>query len=144
MNIMRLLVPKSQTAYIDRDQTLRQALEKMRYHGYTAIPVLNSLGEYVGTVSEGDFLWSVADREDFALRDLEETRLTEIIRDDLFPPLRIDSGMAQVVLDLLERNFAPVVDDRGKFVGIVTRRDVLKFLSEEYFRVNAADRGDEN
>ena len=44
--------------------------------------------------------------------------------------------MAQVVLDLLERNFAPVVDDRGKFVGIVTRRDVMKYLSEEYFRFN--------
>ena len=126
MNIMKLLVPKSLTSYIDRDQTLRQALEKMRHHGYTALPVLNSLGEYVGTVSEGDFLWSMIDREEGAMREQEELHVSDIMRGDLFPPLRIDSGMAQIVLDLLERNFAPVVDDRGKFVGIVTRRDVLK------------------
>ena len=136
MNIMKLLVPKSQTSYIDRDQTLRQALEKMRYHGYTALPVLNSLGEYVGTVSEGDFLWSMIERDEGSMREQEDMKVSDIIRSDLFPPLRIDSGMAQIALDLLERNFAPVVDDRGKFVGIVTRRDVLKYLSEEYFKVN--------
>ena len=136
MNIMKLIVPKSQTSYIDRDQTLRQALEKMRYHGYTALPVLNELGEYVGTVSEGDFLWSMLDRDEGSMRSLEEMKVSDILRGDLFPPLRIDSGMAQVALDLLERNFAPVVDDRGKFVGIVTRRDVLKYLSGEYFKVN--------
>ena len=136
MNIMKLIVPKSLTSYIDRDQTLRQALEKMRHHGYTALPVLNSLGEYVGTVSEGDFLWSMVDRDDHSIRGQEELKVADIIREDMFPPLGIDSGMAQVTLDLLERNFAPVVDDRGKFVGIVTRRDVLKYLSEEYFKVN--------
>ena len=136
MNIMKLIVPKVMTAYIDRDQTLRQALEKMRHHGYSALPVLNELGEYVGTISEGDFLWSMTDREEFSLKEQEELHVYDVISEDLFPPLRIDSGMAQVVLDLLERNFAPVVDDRGKFVGIVTRRDVLKYLSEEYFRVN--------
>lgn len=132
---MKLLVPKSMTAYVDRDQTLRQALEKMKYHGYTALPVLNSLGEYVGTVSEGDFLRSM-ERTDVSPEKRKELRVADIIREDKFPPLFIDSGMAQIVLDLLERNFAPVVDDRGKFVGIVTRRDVLKYLSEEYFRVN--------
>ena len=52
------------------------------------------------------------------------------------PPLRIDAGMAQIVMDIMERNFAPVVDDRNKFVGIVTRRDVLRYLSDSYFRVN--------
>ena len=45
-------------------------------------------------------------------------------------------GMAQIVMDIMERNFAPVVDDRNKFVGIVTRRDVLRYLSDSYFRVN--------
>ena len=143
MNIMRLIVPKSLTSYIDRDQTLRQALEKMKYHGYTALPVINSLGEYAGTVSEGDFLWSMTERGEFALKDQEELKVADILREDKFPPLHIDSGMAQVVLDLLERNFAPVVDDRGKFVGIITRRDVLKYLSEEYFRVSSEEQHDD-
>lgn len=143
MNVMKLIVPKSLTSYIDRDQTLRQALEKMRHHGYSALPVLNSLGEYVGTVSEGDFLWSMTDRGAFTMKEQEEITVAGIIREDKFPPLRIDSGMAQVVLSLMERNFVPVVDDRGKFVGIVTRRDVLKYLGGEYFRIAATDAPDE-
>ncbi len=143
MNVMKLIVPKSLTSYIDRDQTLRQALEKMRHHGYSALPVLNSFGEYVGTVSEGDFLWSMADRGAFTMKEQENISVASIIKEDRFPPLRIDSGMAQVVLSLMERNFVPVVDDRGKFVGIVTRRDVLKYLGGEYFRISASDSQDE-
>ena len=135
MNIMKLIIPKSMTSFIDEDCTLRQALEKMKHHGFTAIPVLNGEGEYVGTLSEGDFLWSMAERDDFTMKGQENIRLSGILKKDTVPPLRIDAGMAQIVIDLMDRNFAPVVDDRNKFVGIVTRRDVLRFLSEEYFKV---------
>lgn len=135
MNIMKLITPKSMTSFLSEDCTLRQGLEKMKYHGYTAIPVLNSEGEYVGTVSEGDFLWSMAGREDYTMKGQEDIPLSDILKKDTLPPLRIDAGMAQIVIDLMDRNFAPVVDDRNKYVGIVTRRDVLRFLSEEYFKV---------
>lgn len=135
MNIMKLIIPKSMTSYLDESWTLRQGLEKMKHHGYTAIPVLNSEGEYIGTMSEGDFLWSMTVRGDFTMKGQEDIRLSDILKKDTLPPLRIDAGMAQIVIDLMDRNFAPVVDDRNKYVGIVTRRDVLRFLSEEYFKV---------
>lgn len=135
MNIMKLIIPKSMTSFLEEDFTLRQGLEKMKYHGYTALPVLNREGEYVGTVSEGDFLRSMCDSGDFSRKGQEERSLSEIVKKDTLPPLCIDAGMAQIVIDLMDRNFSPVVDDRGKYVGIVTRRDVLRFLSEEYFRV---------
>lgn len=133
MNIMMLLVPKSATSYLTVDCSMRQGLEKMKFHGYTAIPVLDTDGCYLGTVSEGDFLWNMAGREDFTLRDQENVPISAILRKAKRPPLRIDSDMKVLVDDLLERNFSPVVDDRGKFVGIVTRRDVMKVLSEHYF-----------
>jgi predicted transcriptional regulator len=31
-----------------------------------------------------------------------------------------------------EQNFVPVVDDRGVFIGIVTRKAVIKFLTDIY------------
>ena len=76
------------------------------------------------------------DRDDFSMRAQEDVRISEILKHDALPPLRIDAGVAQIVMDIMERNFAPVVDDRNKFVGIVTRRDVLRYLSDSYFRVN--------
>ena len=45
------------------DNTLRQGLEKLRTHGYTAIPVISRSGEYVGTISDGDFLWFLVDKQ---------------------------------------------------------------------------------
>ncbi len=40
MNIAYFLLPKNTVAYLYDDYTFRQGLEKMRYHGYTAIPVI--------------------------------------------------------------------------------------------------------
>ena len=53
MNVISLLTPKASVAWLYEDFTLRQGLEKLRHHGYTAIPVLARDGRYVGTVSEG-------------------------------------------------------------------------------------------
>ena len=63
MNIAYFLLPKNRVAYLYDDYTFRQGLEKMRHHGYTAIPVISRDGKYVGTVSEGDFLWRLLSDE---------------------------------------------------------------------------------
>ena len=62
MNIAFFLKPKASVAYLYSDFTVRQALEKMRHYGYAAIPVISRDGKYVGSVSEGDFLWFFLDR----------------------------------------------------------------------------------
>ena len=40
MNILFFLTPKSEVAYINDDDTLRQALEKMEHHKYAAVPII--------------------------------------------------------------------------------------------------------
>ena len=47
---------------MEETDTLRQALEKMEHHGYTAIPLLSREGKYIGTITEGDLLWFLKDR----------------------------------------------------------------------------------
>ena len=53
MNIMFFLTPKSETAYLYEDYSLRQALEKIQYHRYSAVPVLDRKGHYVGDPFRG-------------------------------------------------------------------------------------------
>ena len=65
MNILFFLTPKSEVAYISEEDTLRQALEKMEYHKYSAIPIISRTGRYIGTLTEGDLLWSI--KNDFNL-----------------------------------------------------------------------------
>ena len=65
MNLIRLLTPKSTVAYLNADMTLRQALEKMEYHRYQAVPILDDDGKYVGVLTEGDVLWEMKRRSEF-------------------------------------------------------------------------------
>lgn len=62
MNVLFFLTPKSKVAYIYDDFTLRQTLEKMEYHRYSAVPLLTREGKYVGTITEGDLLWSIKNK----------------------------------------------------------------------------------
>ena len=114
---------------------MRQALEKMRIHGYTAIPVLSHEGKYIGTVSEGDFLWYFFDKEKkkgaFNDNQLEKTPLKEIIKNDKFNSVKITASIEELVSMSLTQNFVPVVDDNDNFVGLVLRKDIIKHFSEK-------------
>ncbi|MBQ1508462.1 MAG: CBS domain-containing protein, partial [Erysipelotrichaceae bacterium] len=60
INILALLTPKKELAYLDDSMSVRQALEKMRARGFSAIPLIHDVtGEYLGSVSEGDLLWTI-------------------------------------------------------------------------------------
>ncbi len=41
MNIAFFLTPKSEVAYEYTDATMRQVIERMEHHGYTAIPLID-------------------------------------------------------------------------------------------------------
>lgn len=129
MNVISLLTPKAQVAFLYDDCTVRQGLEKMRVHGYTALPVLSREGLYVGTISEGDFLWSILDREDNSMRAQEKVKLDTILRSDFNPAVRIDVTMEELLERSMRQSFIPVVDDRGAFVGIVTRQTIIRRLT---------------
>lgn len=128
MNIVMLLKPKSEVAYIREESTLRQALEKMKAHGYSALPVLDQVGRYKGTVSEGDFLWEILDKNGTTIREGEKYTVSSILRRGFNPAVTIDTTMDDLLTRVMDSNFVPVVDDRSVFMGIITRRDVIKYF----------------
>jgi len=128
MNILMLLKPKSEVQYLLDTWTVRQGLEKMRAHGYAAIPVLTKDGLYVGCVSEGDFLWHLVDRtgQIDSIRKCENYRIREIIKPERNPAVTVDVDMETVLERSMHQNFIPVTDDYGAFIGIVTRQDIIR------------------
>ena len=130
VNIAYFLLPKSRIAYLYDDFTFRQGLEKMRNRGYTAIPVITRDGRYVGTVSEGDFLWRLLDTDDPSMKKAEELRVRDIIGSK-YPAVRITVTMDALLESAMNQNFIPVIDDLDNFIGIVTRRDIISYLAKE-------------
>ena len=132
MNILFFLTPKSDVAYIYDNYSLRQVLEKMEYHKYSCIPVIGVDGKYVGTITEGDLLWGLKERGAFDLKKAEEVPIRSFERRMDYAPVRIDSDMEDLLDKALRQNFVPVIDDQEKFIGIVTRKDVIRFYYDEY------------
>ena len=50
-NVLLLLTPKNEVACLNEKMNVRQAIEKMRAHGYRVIPLISKHGEYLGTIS---------------------------------------------------------------------------------------------
>ncbi|MBR6052597.1 MAG: CBS domain-containing protein [Clostridia bacterium] len=134
MNIAFLLQPKSDTAFLYDDFTLRQALEKMFFHRHHAVPVIDRKGRYVGSVSDGDFLRVLYEAESGDLHTLEHRRLKEIVRRDVNPAVKQDASVSDLLGRVKQNAFVPVEDDRGSFIGIVTRRDIINYFIDEYER----------
>lgn len=135
MNIAYFLHPKGQVAFLYDDYTFRQGLEKMKHHGYTAIPVISRSGQYVGTVSEGNFLWKLVQEENedsLTMKELEQLQVRDILDTSAYPPVRITVTMDELLDNATKQNFIPVVDDSGSFIGIVTRKDIIRYFAEEH------------
>ena len=127
MNILKLLKPKAVIDYVYDDCTVRQAIEKMRFHGFTAIPVISRDGEYVKTLAEGDFLYFMLDNKIFDIRDLEHHNISDIPRRVRGEAVSVTASMGELVLLATNQNFVPVIDDRKVFIGIVTRSEILQY-----------------
>lgn len=129
MNVIRLLKPKKTVKYLYSNNTFRQGLEKMRSNSYTAIPVITKKdGKYVGTVSEGDFLYYILDVGSEGMKEQEKYYVRDILRKDFNPAVRIDVTMDELLERAMQQNFIPVVDDTGTFIGIVTRQDIIRYF----------------
>ena len=139
MNALFLLKSKASVALVYDDNTLRQGLERMRAHGYTAIPVISRDGDYVGCISEGDFLWHMVDSGEIDIRSQENYLIKDILRKDWNPAVRVDVSMEELLERAMNQNFIPVTDDRNKFIGIITRRDIISYFSEKYFEAELCE-----
>ena len=131
MNILFFLTPKSEVAYIHDDESLRQVLEKMEYHKYSAVPIISRQGTYVGTITEGDLLWYIKNQLDLNLQEARRILITNVPRRSDNPPVSIDSNMEDLLDKAMKQNFVPVLDDKKSFIGIVTRKDIMKYFADK-------------
>ncbi len=132
-NVLFLLTPKTKVACLTESMNVRQALEKMRAHGYSAIPLIAEDGRYLGTISEGDLLWHVVQDEEINMEGLEDVRITQLLKANKVPAVKVDADAGELADMIINQNFVPVVDDRNVLMGIVTRKRVM----QELFRKEA-------
>lgn len=125
MNILFFLTPKEEVAHLRETDTLRQAMDKLEEHGYSAIPLLSKNGKYIGTVTEGDLLWYMKEHDFPALEEMEDVPVTTIHRHRDNKAVNVHEKVEDLFHKVANQNFVPVVDDDKIFIGIVTRKEAI-------------------
>jgi CBS domain-containing protein len=129
INIAFFLIPKQEVVCLAITCTMRQALEKMEYHRYTAVPILDQNGKYVGTLTEGDLLWTLKNTKGISFESTEKMPLKDVPRRMENAPVRIDAKVDSLLELAITQNFVPVVDDNDVFIGIIRRREIIEYLA---------------
>ena len=135
MNIAFFLTPKNEVVCENSEATMRQVMERMEHHGYTAIPLIDKHGKYVGTLTEGDILWKLKNTPEVNFKNSEVIKVKDI-------PKRVDHKSVSIGADIeslislaVNQNFVPVVDDNGIFIGIIKRSDIIEYCFNELNRI---------
>ena len=127
MNILFFLTPKTDVAYLYDHYTVAKALETIWTSNYTALPMINREGKYMGTITEGDFLWGLLEHHDITPDNIHKLKVGELPRRVQHKPVSVSANMEDLLTTAKDQNFVPVVDDNKVFIGIVTRKDILQY-----------------
>jgi CBS domain-containing protein len=128
MNIAFFLTPKSDVVYETEASTMRQVMERMEYHRYTAVPIIDDKGRYVGTITEGDLLFELKNNPQLTFKETNTIKVFDIPRKVVNKPVSIDVDMESLVTLAVNQNFIPVTDDEGIFIGIIKRSEIINYL----------------
>lgn len=131
MNILFFLIPKSQTAYVEEDFTLRQVAEKLQNRGYTAVPVLSKEGKFLFGISDGDLFWYIKEHNGMNFKTAENTNILEVPIRRKVQAIRFDAKMEDLLNLAMAQNFVPVLDDHGVFMGIITRKAIISWFLKD-------------
>lgn len=134
MNVAFFITPKQDTIYILENATIRQAIEKMEYHGYSAIPIINEKGKYISTLTEGDLLKQVKKMPDKTLQEIGKLPLREVEKHVKNRAVSINANIEDLILLITNQNFVPVIDDDRTFIGIVKRSTIINHFYQMQYK----------
>jgi CBS-domain-containing membrane protein len=134
MKIASFLFPKDEVAFITSSASMREALEQLEHLYYTALPIVDSEGKYVGTLSEGDLLWKLKNTPGIDFDNMQHVPVSEVQKHIHNESVSINAHIEDMLALAADQNFVPVVDDENIFIGIIRRKDII-----EYYMRNITD-----
>lgn len=129
MRIEHFLLPKDRVAYLSDGATMRDAIAHLERCHYTAIPVIDEAGKYIGTLSEGDLLWKLKNTPGLTFDNADTVPVTQIKKRIHHECVRLEADLDDMLQLAADQNFVPVVDDDGYFIGIIRRKDIIEYYT---------------
>jgi cystathionine beta-synthase len=112
---------KGEVITVGPDDTLLTAFKRMRSSDVSQLPVLDKTGRAIGILDESDVLVKVH-RDSTQFNDHVKSAMTDRI-ESLAPNASIKD-----LLEVFDRGRVAIVMDGDKFLGLITRTDLLSYL----------------
>lgn len=106
----------------------------MERHGYTAVPMIDKEGRYVGTLTEGDLLWKLKNTPKLNFQNVNTVKLKDIPRRVRHKSVCISANIESLISLAISQNFVPVIDDNGIFIGIIKRSDIINYCYNNLYK----------
>ena len=127
MKIDFFLLPKDEVITINPKANMRQALDLIENKYFKAIPIIDDEGKYVGTLTEGDFLWKLKETAGLSFDNMHEVLVCDIELNVHNITVSINADMEDMLALAAEQNFVPVTNDNDVFLGIIRRKDIIAY-----------------
>lgn len=126
-DLAHYLTPMADVAiFIDTHNT-DHAMLLLANNGFSRVPVITKDKRYVGTISASDIVRYQSEHQisdaDFAQLDISVMVNTRI------PVVLPTATLTELMHKLVDASFLPVVTEEGQFLGIITRKSVLKSIN---------------
>lgn len=127
-NQENFLVPAENVASVFYNHPLSHALLVLSKVGYSKIPVLDSEDHLVGLISLSNIVERMMDLTGFSMENIEGLTVADVMEVNVNCIKENDEleGMLHLLVD---QAFLPIVDDDNVFVGIITRKEILKSVN---------------
>lgn len=125
LKVKDIMIPAEKVAHVQLGNPVEHALLVLVESGYSSVPVLDRDFKYLGTIGKTPILKSVIGMERFEMEKLADIAVEEVMNKAL-PTLSPDTTFVTGLKEVIDHAFLCVVDENGLFLGILTRRAILK------------------
>jgi predicted transcriptional regulator len=132
LTVGELMIPGEKVANVHTNNPLEHALLVLVKTGYSAVPVLDPSSHFKGIISKTMILEKILGIERFEVEKLSSLNVEEAMQTDIPTVTKEDTFLKGLKL-VINHPFVCVVNQEGKFDGILTRRVILKKLNRALY-----------
>ncbi len=107
---------------VDSSATIQHAFDLIKQFDISQIPVIDN-GKSVGSIDDGDLMTAVLENS-----SLLDKPVSQIMK-PTYPIIGIEAPIEHAVELLTKKNSAVIIEENKKIAGIVTRYDVIEYMS---------------
>ncbi|MDI9490633.1 MAG: CBS domain-containing protein [Clostridiaceae bacterium] len=131
-----IMIRSEDVATVRTENTLLHTMMILSTVGYSSIPVIDNQHYLQGVISLPLIIEGVKNHISYDWDKLSEMKVEDVICHD-YSVVNEDADLEDILHQMVDHNFVSVVNEEGKFVGIYTRKNILKrvnFLAHEIDR----------